>query len=303
VFSTVVCGAIIDTVTGNPKKGLSALCSEKDSFIGQWFERIHKLHEDSNPMDYQGFKMGGYGHRLRSIGHDLLGFAFGIWQIMNGTFTGGYYQNGKYNYIISKVNEHGGAYKERAFVEAVWTYTGHVFCDFFSTHSIPIPGFSFLAKMPSREIRNFAADMYNNGYNLRHMFIQGFSVLFTELTLRAYTYFRYGRDVDIEKVQLEQKKHELLLLAHSIIAAVNVGKVIITKNPLTLNLPQIMAVGYHFAPYVIFHYRNNNQTRKILRNLEQLEMNQYELERKLSLLMLESHVFQEYLHTEPILLE
>lgn len=302
VFTISLVGVIIDTLVGNPKKGVSAICSDKNSYIGSWFEKIHSLHSPNNPMDYQGFKMGGGGHRLRSIGHDLLGFPFGIWQIMNGNFTGGYYQNGKYFKIFSKINQYGTPYEAKSFIEALFTYIGHVFCDFFSTYSLPVPGFGYLAKLPSREIRIFAADMYNNGYNLRHMFIQGFSVLFIEIMIRTYSYFRLKKVQGLTYEQYTQKKRELLLLSHSIVAGFNIGKVVITGNVLSLNLPQIFAVVFHFLPFIMFHYRNNNTTQKLLRNFSDIKEKQIKLENEITENMKESTIFKNFLESEPIII-
>lgn len=302
VFIISLLGVIIDNLVGNPKKGVSAICSDKNSFIGSWFEDIHSLHPVNNPIDYQGYKMGGGGHRLRSIGHDLLGFPFGLWQIMNGTFTGGYYQDGKYFDIISKVNQFGKAYETKSFIESLFSYVGHVFCDFFSTYSLPVPGFGYLAKMPSREIRVFAANMYNSGFNLRHMFVQGFSVLFIEIMIRTYSYFRYKKVQKLTNDQYLHKRRELLLLSHSLVAGFNIGKVTITGDILSLNLPQILAVVYHFIPFVTFYSRNNNKTQKIIRNLNDLNDTQQQLENKLVENMKNDPMFHQILDTDLITL-
>lgn len=301
-FTVALAGAVIDTLVGNPRKGLSAICSDKDSFIGKWLEGIHRRHSNNNPMDYQGFKMGGGGHRLRSIGHDLLGFPFGIWQIMNGTFTGGYYQDGKYHDILSKATQYGCPYESKDFAEALWTYTAHVFCDFFSTYSLPVPGFGYLTKMPVREIRVFASEMYDSGYNLRHVMMQSFSALFIEITIRTYSHFRFKKGQGLENEQLSQKRRELLLLSHSIAAGFNVGKVAITGNLLALNLSQIFAVVFHFIPFVMFHYRNNNTTQKLLRNIGDLKENHLLLESEMVRYMKESKVFNGFLMSQPIIL-
>ncbi len=301
-FAVSFLGVTIDTLVGNPKNGISKMCSDKDSYIGEWFEKIHSKHSSGSPMDYQGFKMGGGGHRLRSIGHDLLGFPYGVWQIMNGTFTGGYFEDGKFIEIISKVNQNGNPYESKEILDALFTYIGHIFCDFFSSASIPVPGFGYLAQMPSRDIRKFAADMYNGGYNLRHFAIQGFSVLFVEIMVRTYAYFRIKSIEGIDKAQYIQKRRELLLLSHAIVAGFNVGKVAITGDILSINIPQILAVGFHFVPFVMFHSRNNNETQKLIRNIGMLEQKQTKLESIISKSMIESNDFKSFLRTDPITL-
>ena len=300
VFIISTIGVIIDTLVGNPKKGISAACSDKNNVIGSFFDKIHKLHPSGNPMDYQGYKMSGGGHRLRSIGHDLLGFAFGIWQIMNGTFTGGYYKDGKFYEIISKVNQYGTPYETKPFIEATFSYIGHVFCDFFSTYSLPVPGFGYLAQLPSRDIRIFAADMYNNGYNLRHMFIQGFSVLFIEILTRTYCYFRYKKDESISDDQYKMKKREMLLLSHSIVSGFNIGKVVFTGDILAINLPQIYAVIYHFIPFITNYYRNNDRTQKIIRNIKDLDEGQ--VEKKIVNNFINSDSFNKFINSKSLII-
>jgi hypothetical protein len=272
VFIAAVGGMIADALFGDPKKGLSKMVSDRETWIGSLFERIHEFHQPNNPMDYQGPHFGGGGHRLRSIGHDLFGFIQGIWQIKNGTFSGRYYDHGKAYRIFSKHNQFGEFYKTVDFGAAVWEYVIHCFCDFFSPMSLPVPGFGYLARMPNRAARKFAADMYDNGYNFRHVLIQSISVVAVEVVIRTYFYLRM-RESNLQRSEpADIKQRELLLLSHSLVMAFNCGKVIISPNALLeLNLPQILAVAYYFIPWVIFQYRNNDTLNKAFRNIEELK--------------------------------
>jgi hypothetical protein len=155
---------------------------------------------------------------------------------------------------------------------AIWEYTVHCFCDFFSPMSLPVPGFDYLARMPYREVRKFAADMYEAGYSLRHMIIQGISVVAVETIIRTYLYLRM-RESDLHHGEAADiKQREMLLLSHSLVSASNCGKVIISpKGLLVLNLPQILAVGYYLIPWTIFRYRNDHNLYKAFRNIEELK--------------------------------
>ena len=94
----------------------------------------------------------------------------------------------------------------------------------------------------------------------------------------------------------------MLLLSHSIVAGFNIGKVVITGNVLSLNLPQIFAVVFYFLPFIMFHYRNNNKTQKLLRNFSDLKEKQIKLENEITENMKESTIFRQLLHSQPIIL-
>jgi hypothetical protein len=269
VFIAAVMGSACDFFFGDPNKGLSKYLSNKNTKVGGWFEQIHILHEDNNPMDYQGYKMGGGNHRQRSIGHDLFGFLEGIMQIKNGTFTGGYFEYGKWVKIVADCNQYGKPYAQMSWDEAIWNYTAHVFCDFFSTKSLPVPGFGYLSRMSTREIRIFSDNLYANGYNLRHMFVQALSIACVEIIIRVYSYIKYYK-TDLDKESIKSKQRETRLLAHALVSSFNIGKVIITQNPLSINFAQILFTCYQIWPLLIQNYRRNNRMQLLLRNLDEI---------------------------------
>jgi len=268
-FCAGALGSTADFLWGDPSKGLSTYLSDQNTLVGGWFGKIHSLHHSGSPMDYQGFKMGGSNHRLRSIGHDLFGFLQGIWQIKNGTFTGGYFQEGQWHKIASEYNQYGTPYEKFTMVEAIWRYSVHVFCDFFSTKSLPIPGFGYLARIPIRKVRVLADEAYSKGYNMRHIFVQSLSIIVVELVIRIYAYLRY-RELDLPKESFLLKQSEMRLMAHCLVTSFNVGKVVVTKNPLLLNLPQVLFTCYQFWPFIIDRYRRNNRIQIMVRNLEEI---------------------------------
>ena len=85
--------------------------------------------------------------------------------------------------------------------------------------------------------------LYKDGMNLRTMLLQGIPVAFTEIMMRLYVHFRY-KDSQFTESQIDHKRNKLLLISHGITAAVNIGKVIITKNPARLNLLLIARTFY-----------------------------------------------------------
>jgi hypothetical protein len=300
-FAAAVFGSTADFLWGDPKKGLSRCLSNKRTLAGSWFDKIHFLHNSGSPMDYQGPKMGGSDHRLRSIGHDLFGFLEGIWQIKNGTFTGGYFDHGKWLQIVSETNQFGKSYTNMDWHKAIGYYAVHVFCDFFSSKSLPVPGFGYLVRLPYRDIRKIAHEMYSSGYNLRHFFVQGSSVGIVELIVRAFCFLRHYRN-DLAKESLLLKQREMRLLAHSLVTAFNVGKVVITQNPLSLNLPQILFTIYQIWPLVIDHYRRNDQIQMVLRNLDELDDTSAEKYIETLEIHLSTDEFGNFLSEKPILL-
>jgi hypothetical protein len=84
--------------------------------------------------------------------------------------------------------------------------------------------------------------MYSNGFNLRHMVVQGIPVLTTEILIRLYNSIKYWENTEFSKEMIKHKQNKMLLISHTCATAVNIGKVIITKNPTLLNLPMILRV-------------------------------------------------------------
>ena len=59
-------------------------------------------------------------------------------------------------------------------------------------------------------------------------------------------------------------------MAHCLVTSFNVGKIVVTKNPLLLNFPQLLFVSYQLWPFIIDHYRRNNRIQIMLRNLDEI---------------------------------
>lgn len=223
----------------NNKGSFANKMSDKNSKLGEYFNNIHKnLNHSGHPLDYQGYKFGGGNHRGRTFGHDLMMFPLAIYMLSSGKFIDGYYEDNIFKFVLSELNQRGNEYKYLNFDEAIIAYLTHMIADFFSAKSLPIPGFSLLTHFPQREIRKFANDLYKDGLNLRNLVMQGVPVATTELLILIYTSLRY-KDSCFSKESIKNKKEKLLLISHGIATSVNIGKVVITKKPTSLNLIMI----------------------------------------------------------------
>lgn len=251
VFSLAILEVSADFLLGDPKKGPSKEMSDKNSGLGKYFNSIHEdLDHTNNPLDFQGkisfeesakISFGGGDHRARTFGHDLFMFPFAIYQLCKGEFIDGGYRDKVFQIVTSTLNAKGNPYVGLPFDQAIVSYVIHMVADFFSTKSLPIPGFGILAHLPDRDIRKMAADMYSDGFNLRHMIVQSFTLLPAEILTRCYVHIRFWNSIYTNENK-SAKIDKMLLMTHSIATAVNIGKVIITKNPSSINLPMILRV-------------------------------------------------------------
>jgi hypothetical protein len=152
--------------------------------------------------------------------------------------------------------------------------------------SLPFPGYSFLAESSNRELRKFAADMYHNGFNCKNIIIQSASTIAIEIIIRIYfsimSVMKYHDKCEIaddySNVEAlkqfimpgsKEKLHEMLLVAHAIVTAVNVGKVVITENLAEINITEIMAVIRYGVSVVSAMNTRNGECAKLIYHAEQ----------------------------------
>jgi hypothetical protein len=273
-FGAGIAGGLVDVVAGTPGKFLQAKMADPDHWLGNMMENIHQYHhhtQPSAPIDYMGSNFGGGHHRGLSSGHDLLRPLSAIQQIKEGKFSGYYFEYGKKIFFESPISHRGTPYTPTSWKEAIVLYLVHMFCDFFSKMSLPIPGTSWLRECSNREIRVFAMDMYKQGINLRHLMLQTLAPLTVEIILRVYFTIRYRRTEAPDDAK-KLKKSELLLLGHSISTAFNIGKIIIMNNPLLLNVPQVLFTAKQLLGYFLLEQGRNSFIAKYRRNM--FEMNE-----------------------------
>lgn len=172
-------------------------------------------------------------------------------------------------------------------IEAILGYVQHMFADLFSKVSLPFPGYSFLAESTNRDVRKFVADMYHNGFNCKNIIIQSVSTIAIEVVIRIYFsimsvkkyYDKCEVTEDYSNIDSlkrfikpggKEKLHEMLLVAHAIVTAVNVGKVVITKNFAEINVTEIMAVVRYGVSVVSAMRKRNDEYAKLIYHAEQM---------------------------------
>lgn len=263
VFAAATIEVLMDFLFSDPanKNSFASKCNSSNNPIGRWCQSIHDspiLNHKDNPLDFQGrfdqygnlikngvkhdgpsVSYGGGNHRGMTDGHDLLMFFDAIKQYHDGTFRDSQFIDGVRVFVESSVNQNGKPYIQMSWLQAIWEYAIHMFADFFSNKSLPVPGHHLLQKSSNREIRQFAVEMYKDGFNLRTELLKGVTVFIPELIIRMVSYLRY-KESDYSKEAKKKKLHLMLLLTHGISSLVNVGKVIITENPVSINIPMYL---------------------------------------------------------------
>ena len=197
-----------------------------------------KIKED----DGTATKVAKHTYNGALIAHDLLCFSISLYSICTGKFVDcAFTKDGTYELIVKATNQNGTPYDPCNIFVGVVKYLVHMLADFCSSASLPIPGWSLLTHFPDRDVEAFAMKLYRNGMNLRTMALQSVPVGVTELLMSVYIWVRSkDRKDEYSEAAWENKKNKLLLIAHGITTAVNVGKVIITKSPWRLNLVVIV---------------------------------------------------------------
>jgi len=230
-----------------------------------WFSEFAQKMEEYAKVPYDtvanGLKgMGGRSHRFQTFGHDpVLGFIFGILDIMKGTLTGFSYDSLTQKHIFSVKNLPGE--HNVNLIEAFLLQIGHLISDVGTKMGVQPPFFTLFQginiKSPfspkNRTIGEIARWMYLNGYDLRHFITMGITPGIIEMVLRAYIMIRHYKENGELKFILASnvKYRSMLLSAHSIAAAGNVGKIILhSGNPLAINYAEWLALLRYLIPSV-----------------------------------------------------
>jgi len=246
-------------------------------------------------------------HRFQSLGHDpVLGFIFGVLDIMRGTITGFSYDmlTGDHTFMSGQVWSN---LKPVGLIEAILKHLGHLISDVGTPMGLPAPMMTALQGLNvgrsfcgGKTVGQLARWMYQNGYDFRHFLVSGITPAVIEIILRGYLMIRHFVDNGEVKIRLADnpKYRSMLLLAHAIAAAANAGKVALYQgNPLAINQAQWMALFRYLIPslkYWLFdrdrleleHLRRINDegwkelidsSRSIIERVAPLEMPLFEL--------------------------
>ena len=269
-------GAVVDLVlVGIPEKGpdgletgpLSDLVRKKfeEKFNPEEMEKLANSKVSKVSFDAQDNRhtteyvegLSAYYHRMLSLGHDpLLGFVFGVYDIMHGTMTT-IDKNGKF---VCQVMENYADRKETNIVSAVMKQIIHFKSDITTSMGLPAPlmGLFNLMQFGSigeeeLTIAEIVQGMYYEGFDFIHFCSQSISTIVIELVTRigyAVKRIKEGNKVkDSIPISLNREKHPklatMLFIAHCEATAINAGKVYFTKNPMAINYPEWIA----FAKY------------------------------------------------------
>ena len=271
-----IVGAIVDIVlVGIPAKGpdgleagpLSDFIRKKfdEAFSPKEMEKLANSKKSKVPFDAQDNRntteyvegLSAYYHRLLSLGHDpLLGFIFGVYDIMHGTMT----TIDKSGKIVCQVMKNYVDRKESDIVSAIAKQIIHFKSDITTSMGLPAPLmglFNLLqfGKIGEEEqtVAEIVQGMYYEGFDFIHFCSQSMSVIVIELIVRLGYAIKRIKEGNIIKdsipISLNRSKHPklatMLFIGHTGATAVNAGKVYFTKNPMAINYPQWMA----FAKY------------------------------------------------------
>lgn len=184
-------------------------------------------------------------HRFQSLGHDpIIGFIFGVADLMKGQLTA---IDGNGRLIIQSVD---GA-SSKSFIESVITVFGHFLSDVGTKSktgkilSVPAPLTPLLQLIQKGSIEyngqnltvaDLSKKMYYDGYNFNHFIGMSLPLILIEVLTRLSfvikEMFFYKKDVSLKN---NPKLTVMLCIANGILFAENAGKLVITKNPLSIN--------------------------------------------------------------------
>ena len=105
-----------------------------------------------------------------------------------------------------------------------------------------------IRSLNGHEVRSKIQELYREGVNLRAELEKGLSFAIPEAIVQIYCLFEYkilvnkGKRPEYSKEAVTQHRHLMLLITHSIVAAVNVGVTIVAENPEHLNLVTLARV-------------------------------------------------------------
>lgn len=184
-------------------------------------------------------------HRFQSLGHDpIIGFVFGVADLMNGQLTA---IDGNGRLIIQSVK----GFEGKSFIESIITVFGHFLSDVGTKSktgkilSVPAPLTPLLQLIQKGSIEyngqnltvaDLSKRMYYDGYNFNHFVGMSFPLILIEVLTRLSFVIKEmvfnKKDVSLKN---NPKLTVMLCIANGVLFAENAGKLVITKNPLSIN--------------------------------------------------------------------
>lgn len=229
-----------------PKEDMAKLANSKISKVP------YDAQDNRNTTQYvEG--LSAYYHRMLQLGHDpILGFVFGVLDILNGTMTT-IDKNGAF--LIQDMPVYEGR-KEATIFAALCKQILHLQSDVTTSMGLPAPlmslfNFLQIGKIGEYEqtIAEIVQGMYYEGYDFIHFCSMSIPVMITEVVIRlGYALKRIREGYSIKESipfssnhQKHPKLGTMLFIGHSAATAINAGKVAFAENPLAINYPQWIA--------------------------------------------------------------
>jgi hypothetical protein len=212
--------------------------------------------------------MTGRSHRFQTFGHDpVLGFVFGVLDVMRSTITGFSYDHlsSKHSLMSEVVGSPPSMTPPDSdlaieLIEALLKHIGHLISDGATPMGLPSPFMTLFQAFnvgssgeKERTVAQVARWMYLNGYDLRHFLVSGITPAVIEIVLRAYVMVRHYSEHGEGKFMVAQspKYRSMLLTAHCVASAANAGKVALYQgNPLAINQAEWMAFCRYLLPHM-----------------------------------------------------
>lgn len=211
-------------------------------------------------------------HRLRSLAHDpILGFLFGVWDILNGTCT--VVMNGEIRSFPSSV---GPDPIQGNVFQLLGRMLGHLLSDVNAPSvkslnrgmGLPAPFMGILRMFEGIPFgnSNFGKQieyMYVNGYDFRQFVVSSIPMTIMEVMLRAFYVIKqmklydapFGESIlDTIPLNLNPRFRMMLAMSYGTSSAVNAGKVYVTQNILNANYASWMGLawnGFHALKWAL----------------------------------------------------
>jgi hypothetical protein len=198
--------------------------------------------------------LGARTHRFQSLGHDpLLGFIFGVADILRGGMTA-IDARGR---VVSQVTD--SAPVGMSIFEAVAVQFGHLRSDVSTPGGLPAPLMPLLQLIQvgrfgkgGYTLGQVSRQMYRSGYDFGHFLAMSLVPGLIEVFVRvAYCVKRLCEGHDLAEAlpfnapgrNRAPKLQTMLFTAHLIATGVNVGRVALEQNPMSVNYPEWLAFG------------------------------------------------------------
>lgn len=273
-----ILGGVIDILlVGIPVKTTEGLkAGALSNYVREWFEKrypkqemdkLAQSKESKVSYDAQDNRftteyvtgLSAYYHRLLSLGHDpLLGFLFGVLDILNGTMT----TIDKNGGFVVQVMENYADRTESDIFTAIAKQIIHLKTDINTSMGLPAPLMSLLNLLQfgsigeeDQTIAEIVQGMYYQGYDFKHFCSMSIPTMIVEVVVRlSYGIKRLKEGHAVKEsipFSLDREKHPklatMVFIAHSGAAAINAGKVYFAGNPMAINYPQwIMFAKYSY---------------------------------------------------------